>query len=532
MRPTSKAALIQHLVDTSLKHIETDTNLAELALASLAVLCIDRGGAIPIADVRDYPTIDGLCDTGLLVRKNNAVEFGLPLFTEWFAARAIALGQIVSGDLINDSTRLERWRYPLVIAIGTLSDDEVSGVLGPIVATHPGFASVLIRDAISQWRVNRDASLPTLTDCGKQVRRAFQAFVDGIANLSELIAPVDAANKLRKTGVHIDQQRLTIAWSWQSVDEVEIVPLSSGFFGTKPEQRQEWREMRGGTPPDESAWPWEWALSHLSWRLNEILDKRQIPMNEGPLFCERLWYEASRITERSENSIVSIDLNDIDKEIVEYDDIVKWARQRHAGDSEVTHVHVATPRDVDIEFLRAAVIQLKAEGKNEVFQPLPPPDISSGFSYFWEAFSREQLSRRVKSAFELSITSYEQLVNRWFSTFRNRLNLSVILPARVHLLIEDRGGALFHGPVLHKWLEPLPIGEKTEVVVEWLDTVNAEETIQDEWSRLKSLRPSDCEWLQLTYSQSISWEVLRWNGISKTVYGWLKDDLKQIAWLN
>ena len=60
-----------------------------------------------------------LRETGLVLERGGAASISLQILTEWFAAQALGSRLVDPEQLASDFARLERWRYALVIAVGT-----------------------------------------------------------------------------------------------------------------------------------------------------------------------------------------------------------------------------------------------------------------------------------------------------------------------------------------------------------------------------------------------------------------------------
>lgn len=54
-------------------------------------------------------------------------------------------------DLALRRPRLERWRYPITIALATGSNEFCDETLDVLARGEPGFASVVIEDAYTRW---------------------------------------------------------------------------------------------------------------------------------------------------------------------------------------------------------------------------------------------------------------------------------------------------------------------------------------------------------------------------------------------
>jgi hypothetical protein len=123
-------------------------------LKRLAVFATDSSnGWVRAADISpSESTWEPLLQVGLVVTKSRGIlAFPLPILTEWFAAHSLADDPSLIKDYIQKPERLERWRYPLAIAVATFSHDIVTALLQPIAEKYPTFAVEVVREGSSRW---------------------------------------------------------------------------------------------------------------------------------------------------------------------------------------------------------------------------------------------------------------------------------------------------------------------------------------------------------------------------------------------
>ena len=123
----------------------------------LAAACVDRGGPVRAPDVAMTAEMARLRETGLVLERDGAASVSLQILTEWFAAQALENGLVDPRRLASDFTRLERWRYPLVIAVGTFGYARVEQIFGPITRSAPAFASQVVEEGLARWAFSDDA---------------------------------------------------------------------------------------------------------------------------------------------------------------------------------------------------------------------------------------------------------------------------------------------------------------------------------------------------------------------------------------
>jgi|GEM_PF-3366796 len=219
-RRFSRIELVEHLVEHSVGSIGIAPERATTLLEKLAVLSTDRGGQpIPKHEVALGHDLQALLETRLVVEHSGALSFPLPMLMEWFAARGLASDRPTAGELISDPTRLERWRFALITYVGTSSFDMASKLLDPLVRAHPAMASSIIATGLSSWGTRETTALPPALECGRQIRQAMTAWVEGIGPLSQLVAPLDSRDKVPALAVAAHPSRHLQA-AWYEVSDV------------------------------------------------------------------------------------------------------------------------------------------------------------------------------------------------------------------------------------------------------------------------------------------------------------------------
>lgn len=211
--PRSKGELISHLVERALKQGSNDLGHVTNFLCRLAALFIDRSGSpVPSVEVAPGEDLTSLLDSGLVVEHSGTISLTLPILTQWFAAKSLSKGHPSVGELLNDSQRLEAWRYPLIIFVATSSHEQVTALLEPLTRQHPGFVSSLISDAVASWGLSEEILPPPARECGQRIRTAMKAWVEGIGPLAPLIAPVRKDGTLLPIGVRLHGAGLIAGW--------------------------------------------------------------------------------------------------------------------------------------------------------------------------------------------------------------------------------------------------------------------------------------------------------------------------------
>ena len=224
--PRSTGELISHLVERSLHRSQVARDDVDHLLQQLAILSVERGGPVPTAEVLSQRTeLDPLLMSGLVVEHSGTLSFPLPILQQWFAAQSLAAGAVSAEDIASDVSRLEQWRYPLIIAVATLSHENASAILRPLVRDQPAFASDVVDKGLARWGLGEDVPPPPSKQAGQFVREAMDAWTTGIGPISELTSFVRNDGRLRPLGALSRGAWLTTAWYGGDDERDDVVQL-------------------------------------------------------------------------------------------------------------------------------------------------------------------------------------------------------------------------------------------------------------------------------------------------------------------
>ena len=174
------------------------------------------------------------------------------------------------------------------------------------------------------------------------------------------------------------------------------------------------------------------------------------------------------------------------------------------------------------------VQRLSAANERWLNCPWPGPDqedLRGG--WVWNPYSTERIRERTAAVFRDAAEAYAELVDRWFSRLRWRLNRAALLPARVvGRLLPTRADV---GPVLSWYFEPLPLLQSSSVDITIGDKQHDIGDLEPVLELIRTLRPAAVTiWPSLT---SGILEIFDDQPVSRLVYNWLTSDLRDIKWL-
>lgn len=520
--PRSTANLLTFLIERSLGEVAENLVIVEEVLQRLAVLSIDWAGPIPTAEI-GLSRIEKqkILDSRLVVEQSKHLSFALPIFTQWFAAQSLANGMLTAEELASDPGRLERWRYPLVVFVGSCGHDQVSSVLEVLVRTHPGFVANVVKDSIAEWGIPETVSLPPWHECGKRLRSAMQAWIEGVRPLDRLIAPVKADGRLTSLGLRVRQPRIETSWyrGVENFPDILELPHDIAVF-SKSDSMVNWPTVRLYTPGDHPAWAWRQTLGELVEGLSQRLKARSLPVLGGPLFSETVWCAMLKVTNRGEYHPGPIPLDEIEQYLSQF--------------RPQTGRIVMDKWSFDIGELCSLVDQWRESGVTELISPWPDQDIQIRRSCrVWEPYSQEQMLARIKVVYANAFEGYRSLVNTWFPNLANRLQMAIKMPLRLVGEVSFGSGMGLGSPHMKYFFEPLPYGSQNDIdvrVAKSSGRMDSRELFDSMWRQWRALRPEFSDWLVVAITTS----VLRIFGptpVTELVYSWLWNDLQQLGWV-
>lgn len=519
MRPDSIGGLLSALIKQALDKINIDQSATKRLLQRLAVFCIDRGGEPLATEIATEQEIPSLLASGLVHREGKHLRFALTIFAEWFAALSLAEELLTAEQLITDPQRLDRWHYPLAMFVGLFHHDQVSRLLCPLAERYPAIAARVIHDGLSQWFRIGGPILPEAQECGRRIRTSMQSWVIGIGPLASLIAPVHPDHTLLTLGVRAQGMDLTTSWysGSEQLPEGAELPPASILFG---ELDSGWNTVRSGYVLEKSAWAWHWTLRELESELSPLIQQKTLPIDSGPIANEKLWRIGSVICQYKRKFIEPIPLT-------LFEDWLSELSPHTVGAS-------VNGYNIDPAWLRIQVTRLRASGNAEIHKPWPSHDRSLGQGGIWSLYSEEQQLARARAVFDAALESYQQVIATWFSPLASAMPIAVALPARlVGLFKPAKAPGYDHHPSLIWWLEPLPLGSKSYIDIQFgerrIDDPRWEEGRTNRRAQLLSMRPSAVSWMGIGlfgYGSDIFHDI----AITELVYTWLKYDLRAAFW--
>ncbi len=529
--PRSKEHLLSSLVERSLRLVHLEEKRIVQLLQQLAIFSVDGGGVpVPANKVASWFERQELLNSVLVIEHSEHLRFSLPILTQWFAKESLAIGKPDPNELASEIERIERWRYPLILATATLDSEQVSRFLEVIAERYPAIAAEIVNEALVDGNITNETSLPQSLELGRQVRTAMQAWINGIASIAELIAGVREDGTLPPIGVRVSKNRLDIDLPidfdiFESKVEIaryigndfraDVFKLNLDFTNPEDFLKNGFDWYRSPTLQQQSCWHWKWTQQTLVDSLSVLLENFRLPMIErGILVYEGAWVAALLITKRYSNCSLHyspILLAEIEQCLDKFDRVFR---------EEILGIGVDKHH---FDLLVMEIERLHIEGKKELTSPW--------FSI--KKISHDQIIVQAINIYTQALETYQKIVKQWFPNFSDSLQTMALLPAQITGVVVPPSLNTSQVGVSWYW-KPLPAGSLSTV-----DFVLSDRPVSTEDSCLSLAFQQLCYQRPQVFERSgkrmtvhtIDPTIFCVRPVTELVYNWLWNDLKRIFWV-
>ena len=523
----SRRELVEHLGRAALGDNAGDNEETDRLLQILATKAVTYGTRVRLHEVT--PSLSRqqqLLGSRMVHQSDGAIDFALPIFREWYAARAVLEGTIPVEEIDLES---DRWTIPLSIAAHSDNLPMAQGVMQHLASTNPSVASEVLREDERVWYSGgSEPSLPkTTVGVGEEIRRAMGAWSDGLGPLFNEIGPVDSKGALSTLGLRFDGDWLGISWYCGPDHLPPVIEFTDDYnpirFDADWEMRKDWPTFSGGPVPPTELWNWVKTKSSLVQNLSEALQRRRLSYHAADAVKELVWAFALDFSNTGSLYEGPIQASAVLERI-----------QRLPNDPRMT---LGTLGGVyvwdEIEIVRDYLSRLCADGQDTISSPWPTSNLPFFPSSVWSRFSDERLLEHTSAVYGAALRIYQGMVEQWFAAFASRLRLYRLLPVRLEgsLSRPPRGG--MESP----WLDWKPVilesNERSHVsfVFEAENTMRgqSDDYFAEQRDAFANFRQGDTERLALFQSfLALDFDTRPATNIA---YNWLHDELRDLGWV-
>ena len=197
--------MLKELMDIALQQTSGNSEELDRLLQDLAVKTIHNGSGIEasaIASTRARQEL--LVGSRLVDRTDGAIDFILPVFREWYAARALIESTVSVEDLQSLS---DRWLPVLSLILNSEPSDVQESLLMYLASSDPGLARLILADYEKSG--NRYGHLipayETSQTAGNKLRNAMNHWKRGMSALYPKIGPVDSQGNVATIALELNK---------------------------------------------------------------------------------------------------------------------------------------------------------------------------------------------------------------------------------------------------------------------------------------------------------------------------------------
>lgn len=522
-------ALVEDVAREALRESLGNSEDMDRLLQLLAVGTTTRGGRIRPHEVTRIAAQQRILTDSRLVRENQGtIDFALPIFREWYAARAILECTVSLEDI--DLTS-DRWTIPLSIVAH--SDDGVMArsAMEALASSNLGMASTVLKDDVSTTSAGDPvSSIPSdAIVIGEEIRRTMEVWQTALGPLFAAVSPVDREGQLPALGVCLGRNFLTTGW-YQGVDQMESVVEFSALrtpfrHDATWDEVRDWPTWLGRGIPETGLWSWIMTKDELVRRLKKVLQRRRLSYVTPEAIQELVWEFALTNSRRGSLDQGPISVREVMGTIN--------ALPAHGSALAFPIGHYSWD---EITLVRDHLEDMLQRGEEEVFEPWPIADLPLSSPSIWSRYSDQRLLDRITEIYSAALQIYEAMVVSWFGSFTG-LRLSSLLPVRIEgtLTIHDERYDI-PIPSLSWYPMILPTGNASSIAFElgstnasWHDT---DFYFENQGSAFARLRGGDPEQAPLFYVGFSLLEDSSSRPATELAHKWLVEDLQHLGWLD
>ena len=526
---SSKTRLIEQLVEDALEDAPDNSGELDRLLHKLAVCSTASGTRVNIGDVdRKRKNQRFLKASRLVTELSGTVDFTLPIFREWYAARAILEGSVAIEEL---GLIPDRWLIPLSIALNSGDESLVETVMGHLASNDPGLASQLIYEKrLDQEWFYRDlqgegTSLGTAIEVGKKILHGMAVWEQGLGRLYQVIGPVNSDGTTKRLGIGLKGRYIVTRWYHTAQDRPSVASIP--FQDAMERRSPEWA-IFGTCAFETPLWHWIFTKEYLGRSIEQSVEFARFAICSEDGIRELSWEFAHAISELSPSNRTTMKVQRVLDRIasINLDDVASV----HLGGIPYSGIEIAVVE----KHLHGLLL---ANQESVICDPWPQSDRPAASGPLWKLYSDQQLLSRLQAIYAGALRIYAHMVERWFQNFSPRLRLHLLMPVRLegHLIVPARESTGFTAPLLLWHPRILPQGERSEAAFELGlptgvetddDTYFSEET--KAFARHRRRDPSEARLFRM--SSRIIHVLSDSRPATKMACDWLRNELQDLKW--
>ena len=420
--------LVIVLAERALREVENAEEV-DILLQKLAVKAVSSGKSIHRHDVSPRPAQQKmLANSRLVNEQERKLDFTLPIFREWYAARALVEETFSFEDI---DTTSDLWTIPLAIAVDSENEDFGYSLMAKLCSSDPGLASLVLQELEPVWPPDEsgDFSLGTSFEVGEKIRKAMETWGQGLGTLYSIIGPVDSQGNTSTLGIEVNAEGTGIDTSWyrgtQKLPAVVELPKHIKPFTFNPE----WSGLSYRKVPHTELWPWLTTKERLADSLSDrhLFEHLALESMSIDAVRECSWAFALGVLRQSS----------LKQEPIFIQEILQYLEEKALGYVALRLGWEGYYLNRHIRIIRQYLTDLANNSEINISDPWPHADqphadqLKTHSHWVWERYTPQRLLERTTAVYAAALRIYEAMVRKWFEAFGTRLSLYSCLPAKL-----------------------------------------------------------------------------------------------------
>ncbi len=547
MRGLSSHELVEYLAQASLTESGGSGEDTDGLLQGLAVKAVTCGSRVSPHEVTPrLARQKQLADSRLVQETERGVDFALPIFREWYAARAILEGTILVNQIDLES---DRWTVPLSIAAHSDNTAVAQAVMTHLAAVNPSVAAAVLKEDESAWfKGGVESGAPAeATSIGEEISRTMRVWSKGLGPLFGVIGPVGPDGSVATLGVRVDGSRLGRSWYCGDEKLGPVVEFNASHDPLKHdavnELKRVWPKWTISAVPPTKLWNWMITKGDLVRNLGEALSRRLLSNEVPDAVDELVWEFAKAVGRGIGQHSGAIDIGSVLEKIQGFpvDNRTTLEMVGNVYGWSEFNVDNRTTLEMagnvygwsEINIVSDRLSGLLKGGQEALSDPWPNADLAIKPGQRLLRYSDKRLLERTQCIYGSALRIYRAIVEKWFTSFADRLLLYRLMPVRLEgqLLRGDRDEV---GMATLSWRPVILPAEQCSSVVFNIGTRRETFEFDDVYfesqrEAFARLRRGDTARLAL-FQTSTCLHVGNSRLATQLAYEWLSDELKNLGW--
>ena len=526
--------VIERLANRALQQVQGNSEELDRLLQELAVKSTDDGTRVRLSSITPVLAKQRLLrDSRLIEQFPDTVDFTLPIFREWYAARALIEGTISVDHLQQNS---DRWLPSLSVVLNSEHDELRTSLMAHMISTDAGLASLLMKEHNQNFMGDEWETLDIGTGeaAGIKIRQAMTHWKAGLGDLFEEIGPVGRGGEVATLGVELSDQFLITSWYAGESVLPPVVSLSGLEETLRPPS--DWPTISSASLSQQIRDPFWWSyvetLRELCQSLSDALHRSSLVICSRDAHHELSWDFVSGVVGRNRPPSSAFEL---DVALATIEAFLKVIESY--GPNTVVRAYGGRSYEAqDLQVIAEHLSELANHGADDIQEPWPSSDLPRSPGYVWNHYSDQRLLERTIAIYSGALRIYSVVVERWFACFASRLALYRLLPVRLEgwLTTCRQLASPRDWPFLTWYGRILPPGRSSEVAFELAPSrrvpLDSESLFEQEQHAFRTHRQSLPGEFSLSQSTSSLRSVFESNPATELALEWLRRDLQALGW--